>query len=117
MGELLGGEKGREGDRDHADRGDRRERGENERGGRDRADRGDRENVHVNIRVGGAVPEGRRLAPLRTTLIERYPQYRGFESFVENDEIIIVDPGTHRIVRTLSEGEAGMNHAASTNCK
>ena len=103
-------DRGEHGDREHADR-------DHDRGGRDRADRGDRDNAHVNIRVGGGVPEGRRLAPLKTTLVERYPQYRGFQSFVENDEIIIVDPGTHKIVRTVSEGEAGMNHAASTNCR
>ncbi len=71
----------------------------------------------MNIRVGGAVPEGRRLAPLKTTLVERYPQYRGYQMFTENDEIIIVDPGTRKIVRTISEGEAGMNHAASTDCR
>ena len=104
------GDRGDKGERaDRGDRGDKGERGERGERGRDRAERG---GERVTIRVGGGVPEGRRLAPLRPALIERYPQYRGYEMFVENDEIVIVDPGSQRIVRTVSEGTAGMNHGA-----
>ena len=34
-------------------------------------------------------------------LVEVNPQWRGYEYFVYNDEIILVDPRTHRIVAIL----------------
>ena len=47
---------------------------------------------------GGAIGEINRL-PVR--VIEFAPQYRGFEYILVGDEIVIVDPRTHRIVAVI----------------
>ena len=58
-------------------------------------------NVNFDIKVGIAVPRTVRVAPLPATLIEIEPEWRGYMYFVYNDEIIIVEPGTLRIVAVL----------------
>jgi hypothetical protein len=51
--------------------------------------------------VGTTVPSSVRIAPVPTTLVEINPGWRGYEYFVVNEEIILVDPRTHRIVAIL----------------
>ncbi|MEA2876603.1 MAG: hypothetical protein QOF14_1799 [Hyphomicrobiales bacterium] len=58
-------------------------------------------NVNFDIKVGTAVPRTVRIAPLPVTLIEIQPAWRGYMYFVYNDEIIVVEPGTLRIVAVL----------------
>jgi hypothetical protein len=58
-------------------------------------------NVDFDIRIGTAVPRTVRVAPLPTTLIEIEPEWRGYMYFVSGDQIIVVEPGTLRIVAVL----------------
>ena len=58
-------------------------------------------NVNFNVTVGTVVPRTVRIAPLPATLIEIEPTWRGYMYFVYEDEIIIVEPGTLRIVAVL----------------
>jgi len=58
-------------------------------------------NVNFDIRVGVVIPRTVRVAPLPVTIVEIEPEWRGFMYFVSGDEIIIVEPGTLRIVAVL----------------
>ena len=57
--------------------------------------------VNFDIKVGTVVPRTVRVAPLPATVIEIEPQWRGYMYFVYNDEIIVVEPGSLRIVAVL----------------
>jgi hypothetical protein len=57
--------------------------------------------VNFDIRVGVAVPRTVRIAPLPVEIIEIEPTWRGYMYFVNGDEIIVVEPGTLRIVAVL----------------
>ena len=58
-------------------------------------------NVNFNVRVGTVVPRSVRIVPLPATLVEIEPTWRGYMYFVYHDEIIVVEPGTLRIVAVL----------------
>ena len=58
-------------------------------------------NVNFDIKVGVVVPRTVRVAPLPATIIEIEPSWRGYMYFVYADEIIVVEPGTLRIVAVL----------------
>jgi hypothetical protein len=53
------------------------------------------------ITVGEAVPQTVHLNRLPGRVIEFAPQYRGYEYVLVGDEILIVDPRTHRIVAVI----------------
>ena len=55
-----------------------------------------------SITVGEAVPQGIHLYRLPVRVIEFAPQYRGYEYILVGDEILIVDPRTHRIVAVIA---------------
>jgi hypothetical protein len=57
--------------------------------------------VNFDIRVGVVVPRTVRVAPVPVTLVEIEPQWRGYMYFVSGDEIIVVEPGSLRIVAVL----------------
>jgi Protein of unknown function (DUF1236) len=52
--------------------------------------------------VGESVPQGIHLYRLPVRVIEFAPQYRGYEYILVGDEILIVDPRTHRIVAVIA---------------
>ena len=58
-------------------------------------------NLNITVNVGTTVPSSVRFAPVPSVLVEVNPQWRSYEYFVYNDEIILVDPRTHRIVAIL----------------
>jgi hypothetical protein len=58
-------------------------------------------NVNFDIKVGTVVPRTVRVVPLPTTIVEIEPEWRGYMYFVSGDEIIVVEPGTLRIVAVL----------------
>jgi hypothetical protein len=63
--------------------------------------------VNVNIQVGGRVPEGVEILPLPAEVIALAPEYRGYDYFVANDEIVFVAPDSHEIVGSIGyEGRA-----------
>jgi hypothetical protein len=59
-------------------------------------------NVNFNINVGTVVPRSVHLVTVPSTIVEVHPAWRGYMYFVVNDEIIIVEPGTLRIVAVIS---------------
>lgn len=59
------------------------------------------ETVNFDIRVGVVVPRTVRVVPLPVEIIEIQPTWRGYLYFVRGDEIIVVEPGTLRIVAVL----------------
>ncbi len=58
-------------------------------------------NVNFDIKVGVVVPRTVRIVPLPAVLVEIEPTWRGYMYFVRGDEIIVVEPGTLRIVAVL----------------
>ena len=59
------------------------------------------EHVDFDIKIGTVVPRTVRVAPLPVTIIEIEPEWRGYMYFVSGDQIIVVEPGTLRIVAVL----------------
>jgi len=57
--------------------------------------------VSFNIAIGTAIPRDVRLAPLPATVIDVYPVWRGYEYVMVEDEILIIDPATMRIVAVI----------------
>ncbi len=57
--------------------------------------------VNFSINVGTVVPRTVRVVSVPPTLVEIHPAWRGFLYFVHGDEIIIVEPGTLRIVAVI----------------
>jgi len=58
-------------------------------------------NVNFDVKVGTVVPRTVKVIEVPTTLIQIEPKWRGYRYFVYNDEIIIVEPDTLRIVAVL----------------
>ncbi|MDB5601448.1 MAG: hypothetical protein JWN71_3492 [Xanthobacteraceae bacterium] len=58
--------------------------------------------VDFQISVGTRVPKTVRAVTLPTTVVEVYPQWRGFLYFIVGDEIVVVEPNTMEIVAVLS---------------
>lgn len=58
-------------------------------------------NVNFNISVGTVVPRTVELHPLPPTIIEVHPAWRGYRFILVEDEIIIIEPGTYRIVAVI----------------
>ena len=58
--------------------------------------------VDFQINVGTTVPAGPvRVVQLPATVIQIHPAWRGYMYFVIDDEIVIVEPGTMRIVAVI----------------
>jgi hypothetical protein len=58
-------------------------------------------NVNFSISVGTRVPRDVRFHPLPTEVVTFYPEWRGYEFILVNDQIIVVDPRTFEIVAVL----------------
>jgi hypothetical protein len=65
---------------------------------------GHRENVNFHIDVGARLPRDVELLPLPPDVVEFAPEYRGYDYFVANDEIVFVDPGTRAVVGMIELG-------------
>jgi hypothetical protein len=63
-------------------------------------------NVNFAVNVGVSVPRSVRVVEVPPALIEIYPQWRGHQYFVVNDDIVIVDR-SRRILATLSQVDGG----------
>ena len=57
--------------------------------------------VDFDLRVGVTVPRTVRVVALPTEIIEIQPAWRGYMYFVRGEEIVVVEPGTLRIVAIL----------------
>jgi hypothetical protein len=60
-----------------------------------------RSSINFNISVGTVVPRSVHFVSVPSTLVEIHPAWRGYEYFVVDEEIIIIDPHTLRIVAIL----------------
>jgi Protein of unknown function (DUF1236) len=58
-------------------------------------------NVKFSISIGDAVPRSVHFYRLPTRIVEYAPQYRDFDYILVGDDILIVDPETHRIVAVI----------------
>ena len=58
-------------------------------------------NVQFSISVGEAVPRSVHFYRLPARIVRDVPQYRGYDYIMVNDDILIVDPRTHRIVAVV----------------
>lgn len=59
-------------------------------------------NVNFNISVGTAVPRTVVLHALPSTVIEVYPQWRGYRFILVGGEIIIIEPASYKIVAVVA---------------
>ena len=57
--------------------------------------------VNFNTDIGTAIPGDIRRVPLPATVIDVYPVWRGYEYVMVEDEILIIDPMTLRIVAVI----------------
>jgi hypothetical protein len=67
--------------------------------------------IDVSLSVGVAIPPAVRLRPVPTEIVSEYPEFRDYDFFVEDDEVVIVEPSTRRIVEVVGGGgraEGGM---------
>jgi len=58
-------------------------------------------NINFSISVGTRVPRTVAFHPLPAEVITVYPNWRGYEFFLVNDEIIVVNPRTLEIVAVI----------------
>lgn len=54
--------------------------------------------LNVSIRIGDRAPDRIRYHRLPDTIVMIEPEYRGYDYFTTDDDIVIVEPGTRRIV-------------------
>lgn len=72
-------------------------------------------NVNFSVSVGTAVPQTVSLRPLPDTIVSVIPQYRGYDFFVVRDEIVIVEPSSHRIVDVIERSGGPARAQATTS--
>lgn len=58
-------------------------------------------NVHFSVSVGARVPRDIRLHAVPTEIVRIHPEFRGYRFVAVEDEIVIVEPGSYRIVSVL----------------
>jgi len=58
-------------------------------------------NINFSLNVGTVVPRTVRVVVVPPTLVEIHPAWRGYMYFVHNDRIVIVEPGTMKIVTII----------------
>jgi hypothetical protein len=73
-------------------------------------------NVNFAISVGTVVPNTVRLHPLPADIVTIVPQYRGYSYVVVEEEIVIIEPRSHRIVAVLPY-EGGRKGAATRSSR
>jgi hypothetical protein len=57
--------------------------------------------VDFNISVGTVVPRSVHVVTVPQTIVEIHPEWRGYDYFVYNDEIIIIEPGSMKIIAVI----------------
>jgi hypothetical protein len=61
-----------------------------------------RSQINFNISVGTVVPRSVHFVTVPATLVEIHPEWRGYSYFIVDDEIVIVDARTMRIIAVFS---------------
>jgi hypothetical protein len=62
------------------------------------------EHVDFALNVGVAVPGRYHYYPLPEDIVSFVPEYRGYDYFIADEQIVIIDPATHEIVDVIPEG-------------
>jgi hypothetical protein len=62
------------------------------------------QNVHIDVNIGADLPGELDVRPLPPAVIALVPEYRGYDYVVVQDEIVIVEPSTRRVVEMIREG-------------
>ena len=71
-------------------------------------------NVNFSVSVGVAVPRTIEVHPVPASIVEIVPQYRGYDFFVVREEVVIVEPRTHKIVDVIERGPSRSRAEATT---
>jgi hypothetical protein len=58
-------------------------------------------NVNFSISIGARVPRNVRFHPLPAEIVTIYPEWRGYEFFLVNNQIVVVNPRTLEIVDVI----------------
>ena len=58
-------------------------------------------NVNFSLTVGTVVPRTVKTVEVPATLVEIHPAWRGYRYFIVNDQIVIVEPDTLKIVTVI----------------
>jgi hypothetical protein len=58
-------------------------------------------NVNFSINVGTVVPRTVRVIEIPDVIVEIHPEWRGYRYFIVNEELVIVEPDTLRIVAVI----------------
>lgn len=61
-----------------------------------------RSSINFSISVGTVVPRSVHFVTVPSTIVEYYPAYRGYSYFIVDDEIIIVEPRTLKIIAVIT---------------
>jgi hypothetical protein len=57
--------------------------------------------VDFQIREGVVIPRTVRMVEVPNVIVEVHPEWRGYKYFLVNDELVIVEPDTLRIVAVI----------------
>ena len=68
-----------------------------------RATSGPPRNADVDANVGAPLPGNVDVRPLPTMVVNLVPEYRGYEYVVANDDVVIVEPATRKVVEVISQ--------------
>ena len=69
--------------------------------------------MNFSVRVGAIVPASVRFYPVTPAIVEVYPQYRGYNFVLVDEEIVIIEPRTKKIV-TIIGGTASVSRSWSS---
>jgi hypothetical protein len=61
-------------------------------------------NVNFSVSVGAVVPASVHFYPVTPAIVEIYPEYRGYQFVVVEEDILIVEPRTRKIVTVIDNG-------------
>jgi hypothetical protein len=67
----------------------------------------------ISVSVGVVVPRSIRLYDVPAEIVEIYPGFRGYKFIVVEDEIVIIEPRTRKIVTTIAR-EGGRTVSRTT---
>ena len=70
-----------------------------------------------DIRVGVSVPDHYHFNPLPEDVVALVPEYRGYDYIMVDNEIVIIEPSTHKIVYTMQEGRSSARDGRPVDCK
>ena len=65
--------------------------------------------VNFSLSVGTVVPRTVKYVLLPPRVVEIYPAWRGYHFFIVGDQIVIVEPGSLRIVAVIP-AQVGLRH-------